>query len=78
MMTAATVSGPSNSIFSATVSARSGRQAVGIRKVFVLGTWQPPGVSGSNGVRRLVMPVAVSAPEGGAVVGDVTGDRSWS
>ena len=30
--------------------------------MFVLGTWQPPGVSGSNGVRSAVMPVAESAP----------------
>jgi hypothetical protein len=28
----------------------------------VLGTWQPPGVKGSNGVRIAVMPVALSAP----------------
>ena len=30
--------------------------------MLVLGTWQPPGVSGSNGSRRLVMPVAERAP----------------
>ena len=63
MMTAATVSGPSNSIFSAMVSASScGESPCGMRKVLVFGTWVPPGVSGSNGVRRLVMPVAESAP----------------
>ena len=28
----------------------------------MLGTWQPPGVNGSNGVRRLVIPVAAIAP----------------
>src|SRR5262249_62256392 len=33
-----------------------------IRYVFVLGTWCAPGASGSNGVRRLVIPVADSAP----------------
>ena len=63
MITAATVSGPSNSIRCATVSARS--EAVrpwGMRKVLVLGTWQPPGMSGSKSWRRLVMPVADSAP----------------
>ena len=63
MMTAATVSGPSNSIRAATVSASSwAERPWGIRNVFVFGTWQPPGVSGSNGVRRLVMPVAERAP----------------
>jgi hypothetical protein len=62
-ITAATVSGPSNRIFSSIASAaQSGSRSAGIRKVFVFGTWQPPGVSGSNGVRRPGMPVAASAP----------------
>ena len=30
--------------------------------MFVFGTWQPPGVNGSNGARSAVMPVAASAP----------------
>jgi hypothetical protein len=62
-MTAATVSGPSNRIRSSIASAaQSGSRPSGWRKVLVFGTWQPPGTSGSNGVRRLVMPVALSAP----------------
>jgi hypothetical protein len=61
--TAATVSGPSNRIRSSIASAASsGSRPSGSRYAFVFGTWQPPGTSGSNGVRIAVMPVAASAP----------------
>ena len=64
MITAATVSGPSNSILWATVSAKSASLIIpgGMRKVFVLGTCTPPGMSGSNGWRSGVIPVADRAP----------------
>ena len=57
------MSGPSNSIFSAIDSANQLSLMPGaMRYVLVFGTWWSPGVSGSNGWRRLVMPVADSAP----------------
>ncbi len=63
MITAATVSGPSNSIASSTASAaHSSPRPGGRRYVLVLGTWIEPGTSGSNWVRSGVMPVALSAP----------------
>ena len=62
-ITAATVSAPSNSIRSAIFSAaQSGSRPSGQWYSFVFGTWQPPGANGSNGVRRPVRPVAMSAP----------------
>jgi hypothetical protein len=33
-----------------------------MRYMFGVGTWQPPGSSGSNGVRADVMPVIERAP----------------
>src|SRR5215210_1224727 len=59
MITAATVSGPSNSMrsFRASADHRSPRPG-GRRKVLVLGTCDPPGVSGSKWVRSGVMAVA--------------------
>ena len=60
---AATVSGPSNSIRSRD---RLGQVLGAVARAAGRGscsaTWQPPGVSGSNGARSAVMPVALSAP----------------
>ena len=63
MITAATVSGPWNSIACATVSARSSAAIPpGSRYRFVFGTCTPPGMNGSNGWRSAGMPVAANAP----------------
>ena len=69
--TAATVSGPSNSIASAIRSAQyrpkalgSSRRCTGARYRLVLGTLWAPGTSGSNGSLANGMPVIDNAPCG--------------
>ena len=63
MITAATVSGPSRSIVSATALARSSPVVPsGTRYMLVFGTVTPPGVSGSNGSFSSGIWVAIRAP----------------
>ena len=66
--TAHTVSGPSISMARATWSAVMRPKSSGAmpsihgRYVFVFGTFTPPGVSGSNGIRMAGTPVMARAP----------------